>query len=304
MTDLSPEFIKIRKAQRRQQFIGKLLRIKITPTRLRDNMAKNMIAREPEGVRYIEVDARGVPSAWLVPDGADMSRRMLHLHGGGYVAGDIQTHRAYGGYVARAAGIPVLMADYRLGPEHVFPAALEDGIAAFEFMCANGPDGPAEAEKTIIAGDSAGGGLSLSVMMALRDRGKRLPDAAVLLSPWADLVCEAETMQTRAKADPLVGQDWLKACAEAYAPGVDKADPQLSPVLGDFRGLPPMAILVGDAEVLLDDSLEVAKKARAAGVRVDCEVFPEMVHIWPVLFPFIPEGAQAIEKVAAFIKTV
>jgi len=265
-------------------------------------MQNSISGKEPEGVRYVAVDAGGVPSAWLVPEGYDGRIRVLHLHGGGYTAGNIDTHRAYAGHLAKASGAAVLVADYRLAPEDVFPAALEDGLSAYAWMRANGPDGPGDAERTIIGGDSAGGGLTLAVLMALRDGGQPLPDGASLISPWADLVVEGDTMKTRAKADLLVAAKWLKACAGAYDGGVDRGDPRLSPVFGDFSGLPPLDIQVGDAEVLLGDSLLVAEKAKAAGVDVRMEVWPDMLHIWQVLWPFIPEGAASVKKVAAFVQ--
>jgi epsilon-lactone hydrolase len=298
----SEAFVKIRRLLKFARFTDKIMRREVTPLGLRENMQNNISGQEPEDVRYVAVDAGGVPSAWLVPEGYDGKIRVLHLHGGGYTAGNIDTHRAYAGHLAKASGAAVLVADYRLAPEDVFPAALEDGLAAYNWMRANGPDGPGDAERTIIGGDSAGGGLTLAVLMALRDDGQPLPDGASLISPWADLVVEGETMKTRAKADLLVAAKWLKACAGAYDGGVDRADPRLSPIFGDFTGLPPLDIQVGDAEVLLGDSLQVAEKAKAAGVDVQIEVWPDMLHIWQVLWPTLPEGAASVKKVASFVQ--
>lgn len=298
----SDSFKKARRLLRFAKLMNWVMRRKVTPLGLRANMQQSMQGREPTGVRYVEVEAGGVPSAWLVPEGYDGRIRVLHLHGGGYTAGDIQTHRAYAGHLAKASGAAVLVADYRLAPEHVYPAALDDGLTAWRWMAANGPDGPGTADRLIIGGDSAGGGLTLAVLMALRDAGEALPDGASLLSPWADLVVQGETMKTRAKADPLVAQEWLLACAAAYKGDTDPAIPGMSPVFGDFAGLPPLDIHVGDAEVLLGDSLAVAERARAAGVEVTLEVWPEMLHIWQALWPAMPEGAAAVEKAAAFVK--
>lgn len=298
----SDSFKKARRLLRFAKLMNWVMRRKVTPLGLRANMQQSMQGREPTGVRYVEVEAGGVPSAWLVPEGYDGRIRVLHLHGGGYTAGDIQTHRAYAGHLAKASGAAVLVADYRLAPEHVYPAALDDGLTAWRWMAANGPDGPGTADRLIIGGDSAGGGLTLAVLMALRDAGEALPDGASLLSPWADLVVQGETMKTRAKADPLVAQEWLLACAAAYKGDTNPAIPGMSPVFGDFAGLPPLDIHVGDAEVLLGDSLAVAERARAAGVEVTLEVWPEMLHIWQVLWPAMPEGAAAVEKAAAFVK--
>ena len=298
----SEAFNKIRKTLKIARLIDRLLFRKVTPLGLRDRMQNNILGFEPDGVSYVPVDAGGVPSAWLVPDGYDGRIRILHLHGGGYTAGSIDTHRAYAGHLALASGAAVLVAGYRLGPEHVFPAALEDGVAAYRFVRDNGPDGAGQAERLIIGGDSAGGGLTLAVLMALRDAGDALPDGASLISPWADLVVDNETMRTKVKTDLLVADKWLIACAEAYAWGADRADPRMSPVFGDFAGLPPLDIQVGDAEVLLGDSLAVAEKAKDAGVSVNLDIYPDMQHIWQVLWPFIPEGADAIAKTAAFVK--
>ncbi|TDI60312.1 MAG: alpha/beta hydrolase [Alphaproteobacteria bacterium] len=298
----SKAFVKIRRLLKVARFMDKVMRRQVTPLGLRENMQKNIAATEPDDVAYREVDAGGVPSAWLVPENYDGRIRVLHLHGGGYTAGNIDTHRGYAGHLAKASGAAVLVADYRLAPEDVFPAALEDGLTAYRYMRGNGPDGAGEAERLIIGGDSAGGGLTLAVLMALRDAGEAMPDGGSLLSPWADLVAENETMKTRAKTDLLVAQKWLKVCAGAYDGGVDRADPRLSPIFGDFSGLPPLDIHVGDAEVLLGDSLGVAEKAKAAGVSVTLEVWPEMQHIWQVLWPFLPEGAAAVQKAAAFVR--
>jgi monoterpene epsilon-lactone hydrolase len=298
----SEAFVKIRRLLKFARVMDKIMRREVTPLGLRENMQNNIAGTEPTDVAYHAVDAGGVPSAWLVPPDYDGRVRVLHLHGGGYTAGNIDTHRAYAGHLAKASGAAVLLADYRLAPEDVFPAALEDGLASYRFMREQGPDGPGEAQRLVIGGDSAGGGLTLAVLMALRDAGEALPDGGSLLSPWADLVVGNETMKTRARADLLVAPKWLKACAGAYDGGVDRADPRLSPVFGDFKGLPPLDIHVGDAEVLLGDSLEVERKAKDAGVQVDLEIWPEMLHIWQVLWPTIPEGAAAVQKAAAFVR--
>ena len=300
----SDSFKRIRRLLRIARFRDWITRNKVTPLKLRANMEQNFAGREPKGVQFIEVDAGGVPSAWLVPEGYDGNVRVLHLHGGGYAGGDINTHRCYAGCLAQVSGAAVLVPHYRLAPEDPFPAALDDGLAAWRYLLASGPEGAGQAQKNIIGGDSAGGGLSLAVMMALRDAGEQLPDGASLLSPWADLVCEGPRMKNRSRADLLVAQDWLKACAEVYGVGVDHADPRLSPVNGDFSGLPPIDIQVGDAEVLLGDSELIVERAKAAGVNVTCEVWPEMLHIWQVLWPFIPESQQSIEKTSKFIHSL
>jgi acetyl esterase/lipase len=249
-----------------------------------------------EGTEVGVVDAGGVPAEWVWWPGADMARRILHLHGGGFVMGSPATHRELAGRLSRASGCVVLLLDYRLAPEAPYPAALDDTLTALDWMMNNGPDGPAPAAATGVSGDSAGGGLAISALLARRDYGMPLPDAGLTMSAWADLLCSGESYQR------FGGTGRMGHMTEAYLNGVDPKDPLASPVYGDFSGLPPLLIQVGDAEAFLDDSTTLAERAKAAGVDVTLEVWPEMIHVFQQHAPAIPEGQEGIDHAGAFLR--
>ena len=251
----------------------------------------------------IPVEANGVPGEWVTVADSDPNRRVLYFHGGGYVYGSPVTHRRLCEDIAQAAGCAVLNLDYRLAPEHPFPAALEDALAGFRFIRANGPNGPAAAEATFIAGDSAGGGLTLATMVAARDQGVDLPNAAIAISAWTDLAITGESVTSLAESDPLESNvQMLKDLAVQYLAGADACDPLASPLYADYAGLPPLLLQVGGAEMLLSDSTRAATRARAAGVDVVEEVWDEMFHVWHQFAPLLPEGRAAIGKIGEFIK--
>ncbi len=243
------------------------------------------------------VDAGGVPGEWIVAPNAASDRAILYLHGGGYVMGSVNTHRAMIGRISRAAQARVLAINYRLAPEHPFPAAVEDATAAYRWMLAQG----CRAERLAISGDSAGGGLVFAALVALRDSKTPLPAAAVPISPWTDLAATGASLVTRANADPMVGREGLVPMARHYAGSNDPRNPLISPLYADLRGLPPTLIHVGDAEILLDDSTRIADRAKAAGVDVTLEVWPEMIHVWHVFAKILPEGQQAIDRIGEFV---
>jgi epsilon-lactone hydrolase len=243
------------------------------------------------------VTAGGVPAEWIVAPGAAQDRVILYLHGGGYVMGSINTHRAMIARISRAAQAKALALDYRLAPEHPFPAAIEDATAAYRWLLAQGY----KPGKIVIAGDSAGGGLVLATLLALRDAQTPLPAAAVPISAWSDMEGTGASMKTRASKDPMVANGSLLDMAKVYVGNADRRNPLASPLHGDYRGLPPMLMQVGDAEVLLDDSTRVAEKAKAAGVKVDLEVWPDMVHVWHVYAKILPEGQQAIDRIGRYV---
>jgi len=249
----------------------------------------------PDGVRCEPVDAGGVPAEWITPPVAD-DRTILYLHGGGYVIGSIGSHRAMIARIAIAARARALAIDYRLAPEHPYPAAVDDATAAYRWLLAQG----IEPARLAIAGDSAGGGLTAATLLALRDAGDVLPAAAVCISPWLDLACSGETMRTKAADDPVLTPERLQRWAGQYLNGTDARTPVASPLYGDLSGLPPLLMQVGTAEVLLDDSLRFAERARAAGVDVTLEPWEELIHIWPIFF-MLPESQQAIERVGAWL---
>jgi epsilon-lactone hydrolase len=255
-----------------------------------------------EGTTATPVDAGGLPAEWVMADHAAADQRLLYLHGGGYVICSPATHRDLAGRISKAAGVAVLVLDYRLAPEHPYPAAVDDALAALRWMHDYGPKGAAPARATFVAGDSAGGGLTLATLIAARDAGVRLPNAAVALSAWTDLACPGNTMRTRADVDPMVTEAVLSRMVQDYLQGGEARQPLASPLYADLRGLPPILMQVGDAEVLLDDTTRVADKAKAAGVDVTMEIYPEMIHIFQLFAPILPEGQQAIERIGAFIR--
>jgi monoterpene epsilon-lactone hydrolase len=252
-----------------------------------------------------KVDAAGVPCEWLLASGSDPHSRLLYIHGGGWTAGGLDSHRPLSARLAAATGCAVLAADYRLAPEHPFPAGLDDCLAAYGWLRANGPHGAAPAQSLFVAGDSAGGNLMLALLLALKQRGETLPNAAVPISPATDFTASGDSWRTRAAHDPILtmGADGIRMLASIYLQGrALPQDPLASPLFGDFRGLPPLLFHVGDAEVLLDDSVRAAEKASKAGVDVTLEVWPEMPHVWHAFAPFLPEATRAIERIGAFVR--
>ncbi|MEW6298937.1 MAG: alpha/beta hydrolase [Thermodesulfobacteriota bacterium] len=248
--------------------------------------------------RCTPVDAGGVRAEWVAAPGAAEDRVVLYLHGGGYVMGSINTHRELAARLSRAAGARVLVLDYRLAPEHPFPAAVEDATAAYRWLLSQG----IKPNRVVVAGDSAGGGLTLATLLALRDAKDPLPAAGVCISPWTDMEGAGASMTTRAKADPIVQKEMLLNMAKLYLGGKDPKTPLAAPLHADFRGLPPLLVQVGDAETLLDDATRVAERAKAAGVKVDLEVWDEMIHVWHLFAPVLPEGQQAIDKIGKFVR--
>ena len=252
----------------------------------------------PPDVKCTAVNAGGVPAEWIVAPGAAEDHFLLYLHGGGYVLGSINTHREMVSRLSRAAGVRALVPDYRLAPESPFPAAVDDATAAYRWLLSQG----AKPARTVIAGDSAGGGLTLATLVALRDAKLPLPAAGVCLSPWTDMEGVGASMTSKAKEDPVVQKEGLLGMAKLYLGGADPKTPLAAPLHADLRGLPPLLIQVGSAETLLDDSTRVAERAKMAGVKVDLEVWNEMIHVWQLFAPILPEGQQAIEKIGKFIR--
>ncbi len=249
-------------------------------------------------------DGAPVPCEWICHASADPDVRLLLLHPGSFMAFAQRSNRRYASWVSRACGAAVLVPDYRLAPEHPFPAALEDSMAAYLWMRDNGPAGAAPARQVFMGGDSAGGTLTLAGMLWLRDKGLPLPDAAVAISSWTDLTLASPSYQTRAEADPLSSREAVEGSAQVYLAGADPADPYASPLLGDLGGLSPTLLMVGDAEVILDDSVRFAAKAQACGSDVEVEVWPQMIHCWPVFANVLPEGQAALDRMGAFLKAV
>lgn len=249
------------------------------------------IKREP-------ATANGVKSEWVSAPDADSGRAILYLHGGGYVIGSINTHRSLAARLSRAAKARVLVIDYRLAPEHPHPAAVDDSVAAYRWMLAQG----LKASRIAVAGDSAGGGLAAAALVAIRDAKLPLPAAAALLSPWVDLEAIGASMTSNDSIDPIVHKEGLLGMAKAYLGGQNPRTPLAAPLYADLAGLPPLLIQVGTSETLLDDASRLAERAKKAGVNVTYEPWQNMIHVWQLFAPMLDEGQQAIEKIGAFVR--
>jgi monoterpene epsilon-lactone hydrolase len=264
--------------------------------RMRGGMEK-VSERVAADVKCEAVSAGGVSAEWITAPEAANDRVILYLHGGGYVMGSINTHRAMIARISRAAQARALALDYRLAPEHPFPAAVEDATAAYRWLLEQGY----QPGRIVFAGDSAGGGLVLAALLSLRDASVPMPAGAVPISPWTDMEGTGDSVKTKATRDPMVQQDGLLSMAKMYVGQADPKNPLLSPIHADFRGLPPLLIQVGEAEVLLDDSTRVTDRAKAAGVKVDLEVWDDMFHVWHIFAKLLPEAQQAIDRVGQFV---
>ncbi len=252
-----------------------------------------------KGVRYEPLYAGGVRAAWLIPPGVREDRVLLYFHGGGYVIGSIASHREMASRLAREAGSAALIIDYRLAPEHPFPAALQDARAAYRWLLAQG----CEPGRIILAGDSAGGGLCVALLVDLRDAGEPLPAGAALLSPWADLAMTGESIRTRAKQDPMLHASALRDWANWYRGEVAAEDPLVSPQYADLAGLPPLYIQVGTAEMLLDDARRLAESARQGGTPVQLDEWEGMFHVFQVFAPMdVRESREAVERFGDFCR--
>jgi acetyl esterase/lipase len=255
--------------------------------------------RVPKGWRLDirETSDEGAPRGeWLIPP-TNPRETILYLHGGGYYFCSPRSHRAITFGLATRSNASVFSLDYRLAPEQRFPAALDDSVAAYRRLLGDG----VPAQSIAIAGDSAGGGLALATLLALRDAGDPLPAAAVLFSPWTDLTCSGESMRTNDGRDPMYHASVFPQVAAQYLGSADARNPYASPVFGEFEGLPPLLIQVGDTELLLDDSTRIAAKARAAGVHVELDIWRNVPHIFQIWAPFMPEARDALARAAAFI---
>ena len=253
----------------------------------------------PFGVRSENTHYGNVPGVTFIPKkNVRPNTIIVFLHGGGYCIGSSRTtHRIGLANLSKTTSCVCHSIDYRLAPRHPYPAALDDVMQAWKAIIADNPN-----SQIILSGDSAGGGLSLALMMRLRDEGLRLPDAAVLFSPWTDLTCSSQTYKTLAKADPMIFHGIPNDCAGHYVPAsADRKDPYISPMFGDFTGLPRTLILVGDREILLDDSRKVGQKAKTAGVDIEVDIWPGMFHDWWLFGAFVPESKQCLRKVSEWI---
>ena len=254
----------------------------------------------PEGVTVTPVSAGGVPGEWLAPAAGAGKRVLLYLHGGGYALGSLDSHRHLAARTALALNGRVLLIDYRRSPEHPFPAAVDDALAAYRGLIETGID-PA---MLAVAGDSAGGGLTVAVLLAARDAGLGLPAAAVCISPWANLENIGASYSAKVNVDPMVRHADLELWTAAYlGTSTPRRTPLASPVFADLKGLPPFLIQVGSSEVLLSDSHLLADRLKEVGVSVDLHVWPDMIHVWHWFAPVLSEGRAAIDEMARFLDT-
>jgi acetyl esterase/lipase len=244
------------------------------------------------------VSAGGVDGEWIVPADAPRDKALLYFHGGGFRLGSVSSHRDLIARIAEASGYRVLAVNYRLAPEHRFPAALEDALKAYGWMRDQG----LAPQNIALAGDSAGGNLVLTLMLSLRDRHEPLPAAGVLMSPWTDLAATGESYRSRAAADPIHQRSMILALAKSFlGEDGDPKNPLASPLYADLSGLPPLLIQAGDRETVRDDALMLAERAKAAGVRVELQVWDGMIHVFQ-MFAEIPQSQQAIVPIAAFLR--
>ena len=251
-------------------------------------------------VTLTPVDIDGIPGEWSTVPGSDASRILLFFHGGGYCSGSIVSHRRMVSEAGRASGVRTLAVGYRLAPEHPFPAALDDAMTAWHFLRHQG----IAAEHIVIGGDSAGGGLSLSVALQLRDAKEELPACLWLVSPWTDLTLSGSTLASKDVVDPLIHKGYLCELAEAYLGSTaDRKNPQVSALFANLTAMPPLLIQVGSSETLLDDAVRLARAAGEADVAVTLEIWPQMIHAWPLWNARLAPGRKALSQAGRFIRT-
>jgi len=252
-----------------------------------------------DDVRLEEVEFEGVPAEWSIVPGSDPSHVLLFFHGGGYCSGSIKSHRRMVTEAGRAMRMRTLAIDYRRAPEHPFPAQHEDALTAWRFLRRQG----IAAAHIVVGGDSAGGNLTLSLINRLRAADEPLPGCAWLVSPWTDLTMSGDTLATKDAVDPLIHKAYLEELADAYAPPpIDRRDPLISPLFADLRGFPPMLIQVGSAETLIADATRLAETAGVADVDVRLEIWPHMIHAWPVWNAALADGRRALVAAGEFIR--
>ena len=270
-----------------------------TITEMRANLEKELLM-PPHPQAHIEsIDADGVPADLISTPATSSNCMILYLHGGGYFSGSRQTHRRVASDLADAAQAPVLLIDYRLAPESPFPAALEDGLKAYDWLR---KQSNLVSTQIALAGDSAGGNLALGIMLSLQKTPELLPACALLMSPLTDMERKGLTLQTKAETDPIVSPELLDMVANWYLPEGNFFDPIVSPLHADLSNFPPLLIHVGSQEILLDDSLRLASQAALHNVAVELKVWPELIHCFHQFAPYLEEGREAIMEAGAFLR--
>ena len=291
-------------------------KLKSTPRRqhlalLRDYI-DNVFSLDEAGLQFIPVDAAGVKAEWVLAPNVDTSRRLLYIHGGAYTMGSPKSHRRLTSKFSEVANAAVLSIDYRLMPEHPRMAGVEDSRTAYRWLLDNGPDGASAASAVFVAGDSAGGNLTLSLIAWVRDQGLRAPNAAVALSPSTDGSLGSPSLKGNLATDPMLGP-LFKSLTKIPRTGllwggwianrVRPCDPVVSPVFGDLSRLPPLLVHASEAEMLLDDSRRYVNKALAAGSPATLQTWQHMVHVWQIYHPELPEARQAMEEIGKFLRS-
>jgi len=252
-----------------------------------------------DDVHLEPVDLGGLPGEWSIVPGSDVSRVLMFFHGGGYCSGSIVSHRRMVTEAGRAARMRTLAVDYRLAPEHPYPAAHEDAMTAWRFLRKQG----ILARNIAVGGDSAGGNLTTTLINHLRAAGEEQPACAWLASPWTDLTMSGASHETKDHVDPLIHKAYLEELANAYAPPpINRRDPLISPLFADLRGFPPTLIQVGSAETLLDDAVRFARAAGLADVNVTLQVWPHMIHAWAMWNAKLTAGREALEQAGEFMR--
>jgi epsilon-lactone hydrolase len=271
----------------------------IATIRRRLTRLEPIVPGPPKGTRTDAVDADGVNAVRIAVPQARSDVYVLHFHGGGYVVGTASLYRDFTWRIGTAARASVLYFDYRLAPEHPFPAGLDDAIRVYRWLADR-----VDPRRIAVIGDSSGGGLLLGTLYRLRDEGAALPGAAVAISPWTDLALTGESLRSNADADPMMDVSTLPAIADCYLGGVDPRNPYASPLYGDASGLPPTLIQVGSDEILRDDAVRIADRLKAAGCRVMLEILPRMPHVGHLYARILPEGREAIERAGRFVQAM
>ncbi len=264
---------------------------------IRKMMSRAPAYPKPADITWEPVDASGVPAEWVTPDDHVPGRALVYFHGGGYATGTLDSARALFSHLARAARARLLAVDYRLAPEHAFPAAVHDAVTAYRFAVSAGH----APEHIALIGDSSGGGLALNALVALRDLGDPLPGAAVCLSPWTDLTLSGASLQANRESDPMVSATTLALMADAYLGDADRRSPTASPLFADLAGLPPLLLQVGTGELLLDDATRFAERAEVAGVDVTLELWEDVFHVWHSFADLLPEARDAIAQIGTYL---
>ena len=282
------------------RYIDKIDTHETDPTELRQKLIRlSRFLRKVRGVGVEQTSVNGLHAEWLRPKRAREGKVLLYLHGGAYVIGNCRTHRNMVSHIAKAACMNALVPEYRLAPEHKFPAGIEDAVGVYRFLLSEG----FEPGDITIAGDSAGGGLTVATLLSLRHAGEPMPGNAVLLSPFLDITASGESMQSRADQDPWFEQSDIEVVAGLYCNDASEVrNPLVSPVFAHVHGLPPVYIQVGDDEILLSDSTRFAAKLKEAGVDVELEVWPEMWHVFQLFVGKMPEARAAIRNIGDYLR--